>query len=126
MAGPVVKVEGARQLRATLRRAGQDLEDMKDANAEVANYVASASRSAAPTVSGRLAASVRGNRAAASAVVKAGGAAVPYAGPIHWGWPARNIAANEFMAATAANTEPTWVRMYLAAVERIVAKVKGK
>lgn len=121
-----VTVEGARNLRATLRRAGIDLSDMKDANAEVANYVASASKSAAPTVSGRLAASVRGNRAAASAVVRAGGAAVPYAGPIHWGWPARNIAANEFIAATAANTEPTWTQTYFAALQRIVATIKGK
>lgn len=121
-----VTVEGARNLRATLRRAGIDLSDMKDANADVANYVASASKSAAPTVSGKLAATVRGNRAAASAVVRAGGAAVPYAGPIHWGWPARNIAANEFIAATAANTEPTWTQTYFAALQRIVATIKGK
>lgn len=126
MASSTVKVEGARQLRATLRRAGVDLTDMKDANASVAAYVATASASAAPKVSGRLAASVRGNRAAASAVVRAGGAAVPYAGPIHWGWPKRNITANPFMSATAEATEPTWVDMYMSAVDRIVASIKGK
>jgi hypothetical protein len=121
-----VEVEGARELRASMKRAGEDLGDLKDAHAEVASYVAVAARSAAPVVSGRLAATIRGNRAAASAVVKAGGAAVPYAGPIHWGWAARGIAPNEFLAATAAETEPHWTETYLAAIERIVAKIKGK
>jgi hypothetical protein len=124
-AAPTVVVEGARELRATMKRAGADLDDLKDAHAEVAAYVASASSSAAPRASGRLAASVRGNRAQASAVVKAGGAAVPYAGPIHWGWPGHNIAAQPFMADTAARTEPHWTATYLAAIERIVGKIRG-
>lgn len=121
-----VTVEGARELRATMKRAGDDLGDLKDAHAEVANYVAGAARSAAPIASGRLAASIRGNRAAASAVVKAGSAAVPYAGPIHWGWPARNVAAQPFLTATAAETEPHWTETYLAAIRRIVERVHGK
>lgn len=122
----VVEVEGARELRRTMKAAGADLNDLKDVHQEVANFVASRSRSSAPSVSGRLAGSVRGNRAQASAVVKAGGASVPYAGPIHWGWPARNIAAQPWLATTAADTEPIWYEKYLAAVEVIVGKIKGK
>jgi hypothetical protein len=121
-----VQVEGARELRATLKRAGDDLADMKDANAAVAGYVAAAAAGSAPQRSGALAGSVRGNRAAASAVVKAGSAAVPYAGPIHWGWPRRGIPARPFLADTAARTEPTWTALYVQAVERIVARIKGK
>lgn len=126
MARAVVEVEGARELRRTMKAAGEDLGDLKDANAEVAAYVAAAARGAAPSVSGRLAGSVRGNRAAASAVVKAGGAAVPYAGPIHWGWPSRNIAAHPFVADTAAETEPHWTETYREAVQRILDRIKGK
>lgn len=125
MAATVV-VEGARELRASMKRAGSDLNDLKDAHAEVAAYVASASRSAAPIRSGRLAASIRGNRAQASAVVKAGGAAVPYAGVIHWGWAGHGISAQPFMTDTASATEPHWTETYLAAIERIVAKIHGK
>lgn len=121
-----VTVEGARELRSTMKAAGEDLGDLKDAHAEVAAYVATSARAAAPITSGRLAATVRGNRAAASAVVKAGSAAAPYAGPIHWGWPARSIAAQPFLTATAAETEPHWTETYLAAIRRIVDRIHGK
>lgn len=121
-----VKVEGAKELRATMKRAGEDLGDLKDAHAEVAAYVAAAARGAAPILTGRLAATIRGNRAASSAVVKAGGASVPYAGVIHWGWAGHNISANPFLTETAAETEPHWTATYLSAVQRIVDKIHGK
>lgn len=125
MAGPVIKVEGARQLRATMAKAGIDLQDMVNANAEVSALVAGRATTMAPRKSGRLAASVRGNRAKSQAVVRVGGASVPYAGPIHWGWPARNISPHPFAVDAAHETEPTWVAMYLAAVNRVLDKVKG-
>lgn len=109
-----------------MKAAGEDLGDLKDAHAQVAGYVASASATAAPHRSGSLAGSVRGNRAATSAVIKAGSAAVPYANPIHWGWPGRNIAAHPFMSDTAVATEPTWTDMYFQAVQRIVDRIRGK
>lgn len=125
MTGPVFAVQGARELRRTLARAGSDMEDMKDAHAEVAAYVATRSRVAAPHVSGRLARSVRGNRAKGSASVKAGSASVRYAGPIHYGWPRRNISAHPFLVDTAHATEPQWRLMYLRAVDTILSRVKG-
>lgn len=121
-----VKVEGARELRATMKRAGDDLGDLKDAHAQVASTVAVSAKGSAPAVSGRLAGTIRGNRAAASAVVKAGGASAPYAGPIHWGWPARNIAAQPFLTDAASQTEPTWTEIYLSAIKKIVDKIHGK
>ena len=123
--GPVVQVDGARELRASLKRAGDDLADLKDANQAVAGMVAGRATSMAPRVSGRLAGSVRGNRAASSAVIKVGGASLPYAGPVHWGWPARHIAGDPFAANAAKDTEPEWTATYLQAIEAIVAKVKG-
>lgn len=121
-----VQVEGARQLRSTLRKAGIDLQDMKDANAAVASYVALAAASRAPRRTGALAGSVRGNRAVASAVVKAGSrSGVPYAGAIHWGWPARSIGAQPFAVNAAHDTEPAWTATYLEAVDKIISNVKG-
>lgn len=126
MAAPVVQVEGARELRASMRAAGRDLGDLADANQRVAGYVAAAATTAAPHRSGSLAATVRGNRAASSAVVKAGGSAVRYAGAVHWGWPARHITAQPFLADTAARTEQTWTGIYFEAVQRIVDRIHGK
>lgn len=125
MAGAGVKVEGGRQLRRTLKRAGADLDDMKAVNAAVAQMVAAAAAAAAPHRTGALASTVRGNRAQSRATVSAGRAKVPYAGPIHWGWPARGIAGQPFIADTAQATEPRWTAMYAQGVERIISKVEG-
>lgn len=124
-AAPVVTVEGARQLRASLKRAGSDLTDMAKVHATVSRYVSMRAAAMAPRRSGRLSGSVRGNQAKASAVVRAGGARVPYANPIHWGWPARHIRSQPFLVDAAHVTEPTWTRYYLTEVERIVSTVHG-
>jgi hypothetical protein len=46
---------------------------------------------------GALAGSIRAGRGKTKAVVRAGGAKAPYAGVIHYGWPARNIAPHPFL-----------------------------
>ena len=123
MARPVVEVLGARQLRATLRRAGQDMSDLKRVHAEVGRIVVAAA--SAPSRTGTLAASIRSGAAATSATVRAGGARVPYAGPIHWGWPARGITAQPFLSDAAQRTEPRWTEVYLTEVNRIIDRVQG-
>ena len=122
---PLVEVQGARQLRATLKAAGDDLSDLKDANAAVGSMVASAAAGLVPVVTGALAGTIRGTRAAGGASVKAGAASVPYAGPIHWGWPARNIKAQPFLTEAGRNTEPQWTQTYLDELEKIIARVEG-
>lgn len=122
-----VRVIGGAQLRRTLRRAGQDLTDLKAANAKAAAFVAALAKASpsAPRRTGRLVGSVRGNRAAGRARIMAGGAAVPYAGPIHWGWPSRNIEAQPFIAAAAEESQPQWLGIYQSEVDDIVDRVKG-
>lgn len=124
MAGQV-QVRGAKQLRRTLKRAGVGLEDLKDAHAAAGSIVVAAGRTGAPRRSGRLASSVRASRAAASATVRAGGAQTPYAGVIHWGWPAHHITAQPWLSQAATATEPAWTAAYLEAVDRVLAGVKG-
>lgn len=125
MSDTTVRIEGLTRLRRTLKAAGVDMADMKKANAEAARIVAAAGRAGAPRRSGRLAGTVRGNRAVGRAVVMAGGARVPYGGPIHWGWPARHIAPNPWLSRAAQDTESTWLPAYLDELDRIVASVKG-
>jgi hypothetical protein len=121
-----IKVDGLRRLRADLRKMGEDTQDLKDANAAVAALVASAAAVRAPRgKTGRLAGSGRGNRAVGKATVTFGGAAVPYAGPIHWGWPARNIKAQPWLYDAAVASQNQWTGQYARALQDIIDAVEG-
>lgn len=121
----VLQVKGARQLRRTLRQAGDDLTDLKATHRKVAGIVTPAAAQRAPVVSGALMGSVRPGATKTAAIVRAGRKRVPYAGPIHWGWAARHIKANPFLSLAATSTEPRWRQVYFQAVEAIVSKVQG-
>jgi len=124
--GVTVKVDGAAQLRRTLRRAGHDLGDLGDLHAQVGGIVVGEADAWAPRgPTGALAGSIRAWKAKTSAIVRAGGAKVPYAGVQEWGWPARNIRAHPYLTTAAKATEPTWTEVYTAGVDRILATVKG-
>lgn len=121
MAGPVLEVHGLRELRRNLRRLEDDAADLKEANATAAQTVAAAAAARAPKRTGRLAASIRGNRAVGRATVKSL-PSVAYAGPIHWGWPARHIDGQPFILEGAQQTEGVWLPAYEAAVARAVER----
>lgn len=123
--GSRIKVEGGARLRRTLRQAGADLGDLAAAHSATARMVAAAGRARAPKVTGRLAGTVRPSGTKTKAVVRAGFARVPYAGPIHWGWPARNITAQPFLSDAATSTEPAWQQIYLDALDRTISRVEG-
>lgn len=91
------RVEGLSRVVRSLQALGLDVEDLKEAFAKIAAKGAQSATRHAPKRSGRLAGSVRGNRAKSKAVVTAGRASIPYAGPINYGWRARNIAPQPFM-----------------------------
>ncbi len=123
--GPALQVDGARRLRASLKRAGVGVDDLKAAHAEVAKMVADRAARDAPVRTGRLAASVRASGTAREALVRAGRAPVPYAGPIHWGWPARGIAARPFIADAAEELRDSWEATYLRHVEQLLDTIEG-
>jgi hypothetical protein len=123
--GTHTEVLGARELRATLKAAGEDLKQLKEPSAEVAGVVSRAASAGAPRRTGRLSSTVRGSGTNRAAVVRAGTARVPYAQVIHWGWGRRNIAADPWMSRAAVRTEPIWTVVYRTAVVRIISKVRG-
>lgn len=82
-----VRVQGLNQTVRALQRFGAEVDDLKDVFGEIATLGADLASSFAPVRTGRLAATVRGNRAKNKAVVAAGRARVPYAGVINYGWP---------------------------------------
>lgn len=120
-----VRVAGARELRRTLKAAGDDLADLKSAHKAAGDIVVRRADSTAPRVSGRLERSTRAGAAAGSATIRAGGRKVPYANPIHWGWPRRHITAQPWISAAAKDTEPEWLRLYQAAVDKIINTIRG-
>lgn len=115
-------VRGGDELARTMRQAGDELGDLTGASKRAGDLVAGAARGRAPKRTGQLAGSL-------FPVVSATGVTVssrlPYAGPIHWGWPARNIAAQPFLVDAAARTEDTWVGYYADDVQEAVNGVKG-
>lgn len=121
----VVRVEGAANLRRTLRKAGKDLNELKAAHKEAAGIVAGRGKLIVPTLTGALGATIRGSGTNTAAIVRAGKATVPYANPIHWGWPNHNIAAHPFLTEAAQATEPTWFGVYTEAFDKALDQIKG-
>lgn len=117
-----VKVQGLETLLGTMQKAGEALQDMDSAHSRAAAVIASAAAAAAPRRTGRLASSVRAGRAAGKGLVEVN---APYAGPIEWGWPSRNIDATHFAMNAARATEPQWVHFYEDAVSKAIDGVKG-
>jgi len=122
---PLVEVRGAKELRKTLKAAGDDLGDLKAAHQAVGNMVVNVARGLAPVRSGALAGSIRATRLAGGVSIKAGSGSIRYAGPIHWGWPARNIAANPFLSTAATTSEEQWTALYEEELNKILDRVEG-
>jgi hypothetical protein len=96
-----VKIEGLASVQRQLRKMSQDVDyqaqEFLATNKAIASAVAGDSKKFVPVLSGALAASLREAATKKSARVKAGGGAVQYAGPIHFGWPARRIKPQPFI-----------------------------
>ncbi len=125
MSRPTVEVSGARKLRRSLRRAGLDMTELRAVNQRVGAVVVNRATRTAPERTGLLASTIRAGAAQTNAAIRAGRARVPYAGPIHWGWPARGIAAQPWLSEAAQDTETQWVQLYLAELERLVNTIQG-
>ncbi len=97
MTAPQVQVEGIRRVVRELEKLGADASDMKKVFKKIGERGVVESKRQVPVRSGRLAASIRSSNRKNEAIITAGKKSVPYARPIHWGWPKRNIKANQFM-----------------------------
>jgi hypothetical protein len=67
-----------------------------------------------------MAGRVKGNNARRKATVAVN---TVYAGPIHYGWPARDIVGQPFVIDAAQATEPTWLPAYEAEIDVILGKI---
>lgn len=117
-----VRVEGLNRAIRSLQRAGAEVSDIKDVFAEIAAEGAAIAARYAPHRSGRLAGTVRGNKAKNKAVVLAGRARVPYAGAINYGWPKRNIKPANFLARADADLQERVPQMLEDGIQRIIER----
>ncbi len=118
-----IEVEGLKELRTALRRAGESYADLKEAGLEAAELVASAAQPLAPHLAGTLAGTIRAAGQAKGAVVRAGSAKVPYAGVQHFGWPKHNIAPHPFLYEAADARLGEVEDVYLKRVQEIANKI---
>jgi len=75
-----------------------------------------------PVRTGRLRASVRVLASQRRGQVAAGKKSVPYAGPIHFGWRAHNIAPNPFLYKALDKRRNEVIRSYERSVDKVVRK----
>lgn len=132
-----VRIEGARELRRTLRAAGDDLSDLKQAHGDAARIAATASAALAPRgKTGNLKSSIRAAGTKTAGIIRAGKKSVPYAHAVHWGrkyWPNRMHARatpskmdpQPFLSDGATGSEGQWIPIFERAVESALDKIKG-
>lgn len=131
MAEPLVRVEGARQLRSTMRKAGVDMQRMKSAHGKVAKVAEGGVLAQAPRNTGQLASTIRSSGTTTAAIVRAGYKRTPYPGANNWGWPQSaggikgSFDGNFWMNQGARNTESAWLQVYYAEIEKILETIKG-
>lgn len=87
---------GLDEARSAFRHLGVPTKAMGAAAYEAGLLVVREAESLVPVRTGALKRSMRSAKLARGVVVRAGGARVPYANPIHWGWFKRHIMPNPF------------------------------
>jgi len=121
--GPKVQVEGATEFRRALKVMGADLKEFTKINKAAAEIVARRARQNAPRKSGKLAGAIKAGARQTRGFVSAGKKAVPYAGPIHYGWPTRNIEAQPFLLDAVDDTRDEVVDQYERMIADMVVRV---
>ena len=96
--GQKIQIDGLKETQAALRAVSNDLKtEMKPTHLKAAEVIVEGAKRYVPVNTGRLAASIRAAATQTGGKVRAGSAAVPYAGPVHFGWPARRIKPQPFI-----------------------------
>ena len=121
----ILALQGAKNMRKTLKAAGADLKDLTPAFKAAAGIAANAARSRAPRRTGALAGTVRATAGFTQGTVRAGNAGVPYAPAIHWGWPRRGIAAQPWVSEAAQSTEPMWITEFENLMTDAINQIEG-
>lgn len=92
-----IEVQGAKTVIRELVRMGDEMKlQVKKVHLESAQVVSRRAEHLVPRRTGRLAGTIRATGTQRGGYVRAGRKSVPYAGPIHFGWPNRPNNAKEW------------------------------
>jgi len=119
-----LQARGLDALTRQLRAAGDDIGDLAAANTDVARYVAERSTPGMRRRTGRMAAATRGTGTDTAATITVD---VPYAGPVIYGWRARNITPGPTSPdQVAVDTMDRWLNIYVDDIDdRVLSTIKG-
>ena len=117
-----IKATGVKELRRELRRMGDDLEDLKELNLEVATLVSDRAKDIVPRRTGNLADTIRPAGTKTAGRVRAGFKRVPYAGVIHFGFPARRIEPQPFLYDALDQRRGEVLNAYFSGIKKIQRK----
>lgn len=126
-----VQVSGLREARKAFRRAEdkEALDAVKRAHREAADAVLKVALPMVPVRTGTLKGSVKTLASRSRGRVKAGTRVrVPYAGPIHFGWPGRGIEAQPFLTDALERTRGDVDEVFMDALHReisLLSTVRG-
>jgi hypothetical protein len=95
---------------------------MKDTHRKAGEIIVKAATPFTPVDSGALSASLKSAPTQRQGRVRLGSAAVPYAGPIHFGWPARNIRPNPFIYQVLDSRRDEVLKLYERRIDEIITK----
>lgn len=126
MADKALYVVGQKRFVQTMRKAGADMQELKEVNRRAADIAKPEAVARTPRgKTGRLAGSIRAGATQKAGIIRAGRKTVPYAGPINYGWPARNIRPRTFVNDAVASTESQWAKEYETFVKKTMNQIKG-
>lgn len=121
-----IRVRGLNEAVRALKVIGVPAKELGQAGYESGEIVANEARTLVPVKTGALRSTIRVARQQRKVVVRAGGARVPYANPIHWGWFRRGIKPNPFFSrALKLNIEEVYKR-YFDNLNKLANKYGGK
>lgn len=123
-----VRIEGIKEVRSAIRAISDEMDrngakaELRVMNLHAAEVVKQKADSLVPRRSGQLAKTVRASGTQKSARVRAGYQRVPYAGPIHFGWPARGIYPQPFLYDALDSRRLQVVEVYERGIDRLIDK----
>ena len=118
-----IQVEGAAELQRAMKRMGADLKDLTKVNRAASDIVAQDARVGAPRLTGALSRTIKPGARKTVGYVQAGSRLVPYAGPIHFGWPRRNIEPQLFLYDALESRRDQVVDVYEKRVSELVRRL---
>ena len=123
----VIEVEGLNDLIRDLKAVSSETRldrELAKTHRKAAQPMVREMRSRAPRgLTGNLSRSPRAATSASGAMIHVGDKnRVPYAGPINFGWPARNISPQEFIYSTIRDQREEFIEIYVDMMDDLLAR----